>query len=337
MNGALSRLTKGDTLADLIRYHMRLGPEHDITISEVTEHSNFNYVYRASFDDRQIFLKVVPDKPKRFDVQIKRERIFAEAEAIQRFKRLCGSYVSVPEVLFVDREHFVLGMADVGQGRQLLIDVVAWNYDLLLEQAAPLGRALGAVYSGSMACGDIRPREEEDAVRSVIFDGLLSPGVQRLFPKSWAKMIADMRSRRESLIHADLWGKNILVTAGAPPALIDFEGAIIGDPAYDLATLFAVSLIPVMQRPSLAPTCSAFVRRLLDAYAVQVCDNRITAAISARAFFYTAVFLAARGHGPFSYPMDEQARVRLDAFAHAITDRQPGDIQGFDGLLRALS
>lgn len=38
-----------------------------------------------------------------------------------------------------------------------------------------------------------------------------------------------------TLLHGDLLGQNILISPGAPPALIDWEYASRGDPAYDLA------------------------------------------------------------------------------------------------------
>lgn len=321
-----------EELKEIVCQALGLAPEDIVSLAEVTEHSNFNYVFRVTLSERDIFLKLAPEKPKRFEARLPRARIFAEAEALRRFRSLCGSSVVVPEVLFVDRQHFAIGMSDVGQGRRVLLEIIGTHYELLTSQAAPLGQALGAVHSGSRGCINFRPADQDRVIRSVIFDGLLAPGLRALLPASYGELISEMRVRQECLVHADLWGKNILVKEGAPPSLVDFEGAFIGDPAFDIGTLLAVSLIPAIEQPALAPDCAAFARRLVQAYVQAQPEAARARAACARAFRYTGTFLAARGFGPFAYDISDRARERLGALARKLIGNRPCDVEAYADL-----
>ena len=108
---------------------------------------------------------------------------------------------------------------------------------------------------------------EEAIVRKVIFDGLLAPGARQVFPERWDEVGAEMQAHKECLVHADLWSKNLLVRQGEPVALVDFEGVIYGDPAFDLGTLLAVALVPASQRSALVGEALAFSSRLLRTWA----------------------------------------------------------------------
>jgi len=60
------------------------------------------------------------------------------------------------------------------------------------------------------------------------------------------------------LTHGDLLGQNVLFTFDGPPAVIDWEYSLLGDPAYDLAVVTRGVKRPFKQRDGLA--------LLLDAY-----------------------------------------------------------------------
>jgi aminoglycoside phosphotransferase (APT) family kinase protein len=71
-----------------------------------------------------------------------------------------------------------------------------------------------------------------------------------------------------SLLHGDLLGQNILLHPDAPPAVIDWERAMRGDPAYDLAIVTRGVRQPFQVGQGLD--------RLLDAYVARA-SRRITA------------------------------------------------------------
>jgi aminoglycoside phosphotransferase (APT) family kinase protein len=81
------------------------------------------------------------------------------------------------------------------------------------------------------------------------------------------------------LVHGDLLGQNILMHPKMPPAVIDWETATRGDPAYDLAIVTRGTRAPFQRHDGLA--------RLLDAYAA--CASR---QVSASAVHFHELCLA---------------------------------------------
>ncbi|MEM7050929.1 MAG: phosphotransferase [Acidobacteriota bacterium] len=327
MSSGGATVTAGGVLEGVVRTALDLAPAAPVELEEVEAFSNFNYVYRVRAGGDSFYLKQVAEKPKHFDVRLPRERIFSEAEAMRRFQELAGDAVRVPRLLGLDREAYAFVMSDVGAGRRVLLDVVGQCFERLAEQAEALGTALGRVHRASRGMAPLRPAAEREVIVRTIWDGLLAPGGRAVFPDAWAAT-EERLSRSECLVHADLWAKNLLVAAGEPVALVDFEGAHLGDPAFDLGTLLAVALLPALERPELFAAAQGFARRLFDSHAAAAGDVRWADGVRERAFLATAVFLAARGFGPFAYPMAETARQRVRALAARLVEAPVKDLDG---------
>lgn len=333
-SGAVDHDAGGDApplerLADSVRRGLGLPPESPVVLQEIKEHSNINYVFRTEAAGRALYLKVVPERPRRFAAHLPRERLLSEAKALRRFRDLAGDVVRIPEVLFVDHEEMALGMSDVGEGRRVLFSLLPDRFELLHEQAERLGRAVGAIHRGTRGDGPIRPPAEEAIIRKVIFDGLMAPGAQQVFPELWDEVGAEMQAPEQCLVHADLWSKNLLVTPGEPLALVDFEGAFYGDPAFDLGTLVTVALLPAIERNALHSAAVDFVTRLLDAWSATCADPAWEREVFPRTFRATATFLAARGYGPFAYELGEEARQEVARLAASLAATPPADLQAF--------
>lgn len=318
-----------ERLVGAVRRGLQLGEAVPVSLTEVTEFTNINYVYRAEVPGRIFYLKVVPERPKRFPTQMSRERVFSEAEGLRRFRRLAKDTVLIPEVLFVDREEMAIGMSDVGEGREVLFSVIADRFNLLGEQAEALGRALGAVHGGTRGGGTIRPAQEEGILRRVIFEGLLAPGAKQVFPETWDLVSAEMQEHNQCLIHADLWSKNLLVREGEPVAIVDFEGVYYGDPAFDLGTLVAVSLLPALDKPAMISDALAFASSLLSAWSSSCGDDSWAGEVFPRAFRAVACFIAIRGFGPFPFVMSEAARRRIAELARSLAAEPPVSLDLF--------
>jgi aminoglycoside phosphotransferase (APT) family kinase protein len=319
-----------ERLADAVRRGLGLAASEPVELREVSEFSNINYVYRVEAAGRSLYLKAVPERPRRFPARLPRERVFSEAEGLRRFRALASGAVVVPEVLFVDGQEMALAMSDVGEGRQVLFSLLPGQFALLAEQAEPLGRALGLVHGGTRGGGTPRPAQEEAIIRGIVFQGLLAPGARQVFPELWDEVSAEMHAHDECLIHADLWSKNLLVRHGEPVAVVDFEGVCYGDPAFDLGTLLAVALVPALEVPALVPDALGFSSRLFDAWAANCGSEGWPAEVRPRAFRATATFLAARGAGPFAYELSEDARRRIAALARTLAAEPPSDMAGFE-------
>jgi aminoglycoside phosphotransferase (APT) family kinase protein len=324
-----------EDLAQVVRKNLQLPVNAEVTITEVTRWANLNYVFVATVNGSAIYLKVVTEMPKLMKISLPRERIFFEAQAIRKFRALCGTGVAVPEVLFVDREAYALGMTDVGGGRRVLLEVIDAQYPLLTAQAVALGTAIGRVHSASRGSEPFRPEAFERMLQAVIVDKLLAPGAKALFEDQWPAIAAQMSAHRECLVHGDLWAKNILVGERRAPAIVDFEGAAIGDPAFDVATLLAVAAIPALVQPELMPECIEFSETLLDAYRKTARDNlwakdgHWVTEVCTRAYLYVGTFLAARGFGPFAYPLPDVARDRLARLARSLSVEPPAGLTAY--------
>ena len=312
-----------------IRHHLELGTAVAVNVTEIDEFTNINYVYRAELPDRSLYVKVVPERPKRLPASLPRERVRSEAEAMRRFRSLAGDAIVVPEVLFVDDREMAFAMTDVGRGRQVLFPVLADRYALLTEQAERLGQALGQVHGGTRGSGPLRPAAERAIVRKVIFDGLMAPGAREVFPELWDEVGSEMQAHDECLVHADLWSKNLLARTGAPLAVVDFEGAFYGDPAFDLGTLAAVALVPALERRALLPAALDFTARLCRSWAAACGDEKWPVEVLPRTFRATATFLAARGRGPFAYAMADEARSQIARLARSLAAAPPAEFASF--------
>lgn len=325
---SLERLEKS------IRRNLQLASTLPVSLTEEREFSNINYIFRVDIPGRRFYLKVIPERPRNFPVSVPRERVFSEAEGLRCFHRLAQGIIVIPEVLFVDDEEMALAMSDVGAGRQVLFSVLGEQFELLAEQAESLGRALGAIHKGTRDIGSIRPLLEEHIIRKIIFDGLLGPGAQKVFPELWTELSAEMQAHRECLVHGDLWSKNLLVKHDAPIAVVDFEGVSYGDPAFDLATLAAVAILPAVERPAIFPEAFSFIQRLLHAWASACGSPEWAAAVQPRIFRAVATFIAARGFGPFAHPMSDNARGRIYSLARSLAIDPPSNLDEFEIRLR---
>jgi hypothetical protein len=176
---------------------------------------------------------------------------------------------------------------------------------------------------------DFRPPQQDQLLRAIVFQGLLGQGAKAAFPDLAERVLADMSSRRECLVHADLWGKNILIGEGVAPAIVDFEGAFIGDPAIDLATLLAVSLLPALENTGLIAACRDFATDFLFNYRKAYKPSAPAGQIVARAFYYVGTFIAARAFGPFAYPMKPETLARIGALARNLTECPPSSIADY--------
>src|SRR5437870_356791 len=157
-------------LAQVVRGGLRLPQTAEVSVREVTHLGNLNYVFQVTADGDTSYLKVVTARPKLLPIDLPRERIFFEAEAINRFRTICGPTVCVPEVLFVDRDAYALGMSDVGRGRRPLLEVIDDQYSLLLTHAVALGSALGHAHARSRGDTPFRPHHFERLLQTVIVE-----------------------------------------------------------------------------------------------------------------------------------------------------------------------
>ena len=87
-------------------------------------------------------------------------------------------------------------------------------------------------------------------------------GLKKEYLDAIGEVYAGTKGRPECLLHGDLHRRNILVKEDGSPLLIDLEALCVGDPMYDLATLF------VREGKS-----SFFNRGVLEGYAAELSED----------------------------------------------------------------
>lgn len=289
-----------------------------VRLTPVGAHSNFNHVFCCEAGDQRYFLKVALAMPRRFVGELPRTRIFAEAAAVRSFAHSAGGLVAVPGIIYEDVTSYSILLTDVGHGRVHLIERLATGYADFALAAPRLGEALGRWHRSTrndMAAAASDPSAD---LRQFIYERLINPGIQALAGRHATATLESMQQVRECLIHSDLWGKNLLLGEAGDLAVLDFEGALPGDPAFDLATLMAVSLLPVFQYGVPTDIWAETAGQLLLRYRTGLADDDWYARVLQRLAAYTAVLAAARVAGPFPYPMSAAASSALGELCRQI-------------------
>jgi 5-methylthioribose kinase len=163
------------------------------------------------------------------------ERIHREALGLRWLNELAPPG-SIPQFVFEDHEHHILGMTAVPRPHENW-KTMLMRGDIVLEHVRQFGRLLAAVHHGAVR----RRAELEPVFRDTSFFESLRVEPYYAFSarqtpaaaEFLAALIAETRATRLSLVHGDFSPKNILVREGRL-VLLDHEVIHWGDPAFDL-------------------------------------------------------------------------------------------------------
>jgi hypothetical protein len=325
-----------DEIAAAVRAALGLGPNHPLTATEITRHTNINYVYRVTGPGVSVFVKRATSKLKAFDITAPRCRVAREAIHAAEFRRVCGHLLEIPRVVFLDERRFLVGLENVGEGREALHDASRVDYASCTRDGEVWGTALGTLARVTRVRGSVAP--EDRPLSQAIWLCIMASGAARLFPEAIDGLLRPVSERTECLIHNDLWGKNILVGRDSRPAVLDFEGAGLGDPAVDVASLLATTLIPVLEdRAADSDRYARFVEQLAEAYVAAIGDGAWGREVLGRSYHLVSANLALRTVGISPYEMSPRAREITVLTAQALFRARPTDAADFVGAaLREL-
>ncbi|WP_416398614.1 phosphotransferase family protein [Allohahella sp. A8] len=308
-----------------------------VDIEAIGAHSNFNDVFCCHCAGKRYFLKAAHTRPRTLDLKIPRSRIFTEARALDLFGEWCGELIEIPRMLHMDRQSFSFLMTDVGMGRTNLIDAMAEHYDLYILGIAAMAQAIGQVHRRSRGWPSPCPSRQSDALRTFIYDNLIAPGISALVGESARSVLEEMATRRECLIHSDLWAKNMLIDSAGGMALVDYEGVLEGDPAFDLATMLAAGVLPLFQYGISFDIWQHGARQVFLGYRQGLSDDAWFQQIEARLMPCLAVMLATRATGPFPYAMSDTARWQLSELCCQVIEQKLETWSDFPVLVRKLA
>ncbi|HZT78662.1 MAG TPA: aminoglycoside phosphotransferase family protein [Gemmataceae bacterium] len=193
-------------------------------------------------------------------------RVWREQEVMQALGPLLPP-LTVPEVLFTDRENYVFVMSHAPD------DARVWKEALLAgETDAALARRVGAVL-GTMHAATHRDRRLVEPFRDheVFIQLRVDPfyyRVQERRPEAAAAIapvVERMLTVKEGLCHGDYTPKNILAH-GQGFTLVDYETAHWGDPTMDLGLCLAHLTLKAFRRPGEREAFFALVRSLWAGY-----------------------------------------------------------------------
>lgn len=169
------------------------------------------------------------DADSELDVRTRKElRLLGRIQELDlpfRVPEVVGAYPESGRLALVRR--FLPGIElDLRAGRQ----PGGRPWETVGEIAAAIHSLPGAQFEDILPGHCTRREHAEESLR--VFDGLDAPEAREA--RAWAKVHLPP-AESSVLVHGDLLGQNILLGLDEPPAVIDWEYAVRGDPAYDLA------------------------------------------------------------------------------------------------------
>lgn len=240
------------------------------------------------------------------------DRIWREAEVQQTLAGMLPEG-TVPRVLFEDRDNYLYGMQAVES------DHVVWKAALLEGRtdrhvAVRAAETLARIHRQTAGDERLRERWSDNAV----FDELrLDPFYRHAATKhpqirdALQRLVDESLHTPVCLVLADFSPKNVLLTSRGI-ALVDFETAHFGDPAFDLgfflSHLLLKTILHAAARERFLELAASFWQTCLDRMGPPICESLQESALARRTVRHLAGCLLARidGKSPVDYLSEPQ-------------------------------
>lgn len=237
------------------------------------------------------------------------DRIYREQEVMEALLELLPP-LTVPHVLFVDRENFVFAMSHAPAGATAWKDALLAG-DIDVPMGAWAGRVLGMMHEASARDAAKFDRFRD---RNVFVQLRVEPFYRRIQerrPEVAAKvqpLIDGMMTRQDALCHGDYTPKNMLVHDRGF-MLVDYETAHFGDPAMDLGLFLTHVLLKAFRRPELRDDYFEVMESFWRSYTKEI-SFRPIAEMETRGVAHWGACLLARidGTSPVDYLPHEPKR-----------------------------
>jgi 5-methylthioribose kinase len=260
------------TLPDYLQRLGWLGSGEPAAVEKAGD-GNINWVRRVRAGGRSVVVKQARPQLERFpEYEAPTERIVCEARYWEIARPLDRDGVA-PGVVAFDAASRVLLLEDLGDAPRLDV-AMAQGVDAS-PAAERLARFLGAVHAATAGDTMLARRFPNDGMRRLHGDHIfvlpfhanefaLDPPVRARAEAIWrdgrvCEAAAQAYDRylepRGALVHGDVQAGNVLLAARGA-VLLDAEIAHVGDPAFDLGTLFAHLWLPPVAA-AVAPTANA--------------------------------------------------------------------------------
>jgi len=252
-------------------------------------------------------------------------RVYREQEVMRMLYPLLPP-VTVPEVLFTDRENYVFAMSQApAESRVWKETLLAGQVDLAIGERA--GMILGRMHESTARDTTlVEPFRDH-----TVFDQLrIDPFYRRIQERrpevavAVQPIIDRMVSLKEALCHGDYSPKNIL-THDQGFTLVDYETAHFGDPTMDLGFFLSHLILKAVKHHTIRRQYLDLTRAFGEAYVREV-SFRPVEELRARGIEHFAVCALARidGTSPVDYLPEEPKREAVRRLARRVLWEPPG-------------
>lgn len=252
------------------------------------------------------------------------ERVYREQEVMQMLAPLLPP-LTVPEVLFSDRQNYVFAMAHAPPGSKVWKErLLTGNIDFAVAEHA--GRILGRMHEATARDPQLTEGFRD---RTVFVQLRVEPyyrRVQERRPEVAAAvepLIDRLLSAQDGLCHGDYSPKNIL-THEHGFTLVDYETAHLGDPTMDLGFFLSHLLLKTVKRWHDRERHIELTRRFWHGYLAEA-TFLSQMELQARGIEHCAVCLLARidGTSPVEYLPEEDKREAVRRLGRRMLREQP--------------
>lgn len=215
----------------LKRFVERTGDGTPFMLEAASADASFRSYWRATWTDHTT--RIVMDAPPEL------ERLDAWLDIGARLRK---AGLHAPAVYAVDAEQGFVLMEDLG-ARAYLTELREQTVDALYADAldALLGMQTQVDTTDLPAFDDAFVRMELELMPEWFLHrhlGLTLGDEKRAsIDRAFAALVAAIREQPQGFMHRDYHSRNLMIVADHKPGIIDFQGAVVGPVAYDLASL----------------------------------------------------------------------------------------------------
>lgn len=286
-----------------------------LQVEEITENSNLNSLARIVAVGETVYVKQAPETSLPLDITAPASRNQYEAEALRIAQTINGPIAS-PVCLYVDHEHNLFVMSSVFNGSHTMADLADRDFIALTSNVLALAQWLCTFHS--RLNGFSRPESQTRLFRNILFQTIYAQGAKIVFPDSWGAMIEACMLHSGELVHSDFWAKNFLVSQNKQIGIVDFEGAMMGDGALDIASLLCTALFCAGSTVEKLHEWHEFGRLFANNYRKTHTSSDGTPAILNRISRHMPLLMAHRTHGVFPYRISDAMRQSIAKTAVAL-------------------
>ena len=305
-----------DLFRDFIYEHAGIDAT-ELSLTPIIEHSNLNNVVLISDQRIDLYAKSAPAIALDGTLEITPTRNRYEARALDIAEAIHSDVVT-PRCVYVNNEYNFFVMESVCSSPRMLAGNNEYDLNALEEHSRAIGSWLAKFHS----CANEfkRPIQQTLLLKNILFNHIYSPGAKAIFPNDWEGIIAKCMSHNEQLVHSDLWGKNLLIDGQGKIAILDFEGAMIGDGALDIASIICTGFFCISGFPERLPKWLSFSHQLIAAYLAVVPDKLNGNKTLDRVSSYLPLLIVHRTSGAFPFTMQEERKeslIKIALYLHA--------------------